>query len=586
LSANLAASPTVNIAAALTDRAREHPYATAVACPAGRDAYGRTAYVSWSFRQLDRESDSLARGLTGLGIGRGVRTALMVKPSLEFFALTFALFKAGAVPVLIDPGMGVKNLGRCLEEAAPEAFLGIPRAQLARRVLGWARKTLRVAVTVDGSRGGFLVGWAPPTIRGDRPKMVGSAHPTKKIRGLRLSDVENAGLSEEPFPIAPTRADELAAILFTSGSTGPPKGAEYTHGIFAAQVAMLRDLYGIESGEIDLCTFPLFALFAPALGMTSIIPEMDATRPARVDPVKILGPIEAFGVTNLFGSPALLRRVGEFGALRGVKLPSLRRVVSAGAPVPAAVLERFDTMLEPGVQVFTPYGATESLPVASIGSDEILTETRHATDRGAGVCVGRPVPGMRVEVIRITDEPISEWSDDLAVPDGEIGEIVVSGPVVTLAYFHRDEATRLAKIAGPGGSVRHRMGDLGYRDERGRLWFCGRKAHRVQTGQGTLFTIPCEAVFNAHPEVARTALVGVGPPGSARPVICVEPKNWPISRADRDRIVRELQERAARHDHTRPIETFLFHRSFPVDIRHNAKIFREKLADWAARRVR
>jgi acyl-CoA synthetase (AMP-forming)/AMP-acid ligase II len=196
---------------------------------------------------------------------------------------------------------------------------------------------------------------------------------------------------------------------------------------------------------------------------------------------------------------------------------------------------------------------------------------------------------MRVEIIRISDDPIPAWSDDLVVPDGTIGEIVVQGPVVTREYFRRPEATAPAKIADPArgqGGFRHRMGDLGYRDPQGRIWFCGRKAHRVVTAGGTLYTIPCEAVFNTHPAVARSALVGVGPPGRMRPVLCVEPRTWPRAKADRDRIRRELLDLGATHAHTRPIRDVLFHRSFPVDIRHNAKIFREKLAAWAARTLR
>ena len=567
----------VNIAAALSAEAKARPDALAVACPAWRIPFGRTRYVRRTFGELNRWSDVLARGLSAVGIGRGVRTALMVKPGLEFFGLTFALFKAGAVPVLIDPGMGVRNLGRCLAEAAPTAFIGVPRAQTARALLGWARPTLRISVTVaNGSRWGSAAG---PT---SRP--VGG-----KLLKRTLGDLELAGASHDPFPITPTVANETAAILFTSGSTGPPKGAVYTHGIFASQVAMLRDLYQIVPGEVDLCTFPLFALFAPALGMTSIVPRMDASRPARADPRKIIGAIREFGATNLFGSPALLKRVGEYGADRNVTLPSLKRVVSAGAPVPARVLERIATMLAPGVQIFTPYGATESLPIASIGSAEILGETRQETDRGAGVCVGRAAAGMRIEVIGISDEPITDWSDDLRSAVGAVGEIVVHGPVVTQEYFGRPEATRAAKIRAPEGCsppLMHRMGDLGSLDEKGRLWFHGRKAHRVITGEETLFTIPCEAVFNTHPEVARTALVGIGPAGSARPVLCVEPRGWLLSNARRARMIRELKALGAEFRHTRTIQTFVFRRAFPVDSRHNAKIFREKLADWAARRVR
>ncbi len=577
MSATAADAGVVNIASALSDVARVRPFAPAVICPAGRDRQGRSTFVQRTFRQLDHDSDILARGLTQVGVGRGVRATLMVKPGLDFFALTFALFKAGAVPVLIDPGMGVRNLGRCLAEAAPSAFIGIPQAQLARIVLGWAKATLRISVTVTpGARWAAVDGPPAGPIEG-------------KLLKLEMGDLEWAGASDEPFPCTDTRPDETAAILFTSGSTGPPKGAVYTHGIFAAQVEALRSLYAIEPGEVDLCTFPLFALFAPALGMTSVVPEMDATRPAHVDPVKIIHAIETFGATNLFGSPALLKRVGGFGAARGVKLSSLRRVVSAGAPVPARVLESFATMLAPGTQIFTPYGATESLPIASIGSDEILGETRHATDQGAGVCVGKPVPGMCVEVIHISDEPIERWSDDLRAGEGEIGEFVVHGPVVTQSYFQRPEADRLAKIDASEGSApprMHRTGDLGYRDATGRLWFCGRKAHRVVTARGTLFTIPCEAVFNTHPDVNRTALVGVGPAGASRPVLCVEPTRWPLSRDERARIANDLRSTAGKFPHTSSIDTFLFHKAFPVDIRHNAKIFREKLAVWAARRVR
>ena len=255
--------------------------------------------------------------------------------------------------------------------------------------------------------------------------------------------------------------------------------------------------------------------------MTCVVPEMNFTRPGRVDPKKIIEAVRDFGVTNLFGSPALIRRVGNYGQEQGIKLPSLKRVISAGAPVPASVLATFATMLAPGVEVFTPYGATESLPVASIGSSTILGETRAATESGAGVCVGSPVEGMEAAIIWIDDRPIAEWSDSLRVPQGTIGEIAVRGPVVTRSYFARPEATALAKIAD-GDEIWHRMGDLGYLDDQGRIWFCGRKAHRVVTPNATLFTIPVEGVFNTHPAVLRTALVGVGEPGRARPVVCVE----------------------------------------------------------------
>jgi olefin beta-lactone synthetase len=539
----------VNIAAHLPEMARRQPDTAAIIFP----KQGRRM----TFSELDRLSDRIARGLIGAGICRGVRTVLMVTPSPEFFALTFALFKVGAVPVLIDPGLGLKNLRQCLEEAEPLAFIGIPKAHLARMLLGWGKKSLRILITV-----GPRLFWG----------------------GATLAELIEKGGPDVPFTLARTQHDDVAAILFTSGSTGVPKGAVYSHGNFAAQVEALRQVYDIRPGEIDLPTFPLFALFAPALGMTSVIPQMDFTRPGSVNPSNIINAIHNYGVTTMFGSPALINRVGRYGVEHGVKLPTLRRVISAGAPVPAAVLERFTSLLEPGVQVFTPYGATEALPVCSIGSDEILGTTRAITDAGGGVCIGRPVDGIRLEIIEISDEPVYSWDSSLRVPTGKIGEIIVQGAQVTRGYYNRPDSDHLSKIGDPEtGSFFHRMGDLGGRDEDGRVWFCGRKSHRLETAAGRLFTIPCEAVFNTHPLVFRTALVGVGAPGDQKPVLCVELEKG--VKVDREAVRAELLVIARDHIHTHAIETILFHPGFPVDIRHNAKIFREKLALWAARRL-
>jgi len=546
-----------SIASYLPRMAARQPHALAIVHPDGRDAQGVARYTHYTYAQLDSQSDLIARGLQALGVGPGVRTVLMLRPSLEFFALTFGLLKAGAVPVMVDPGIGLASLKTCLGEAEPEAFIGSPLAHAARVVLGWGRSTIKTRITVG--RRWF---WG----------------------GRTLAQVKAIGRSRPSQPIPPVGERDVAAIVFTSGSTGIPKGVVYDHGNFASQVEMIRDLYDIRPGEIDLPTFPLFALFDPALGMTTIVPDMDPTRPAQVDPRKIIEAIEDFGVTNMFGSPALLETVGRYGAQHGVKLSSLKRVISAGAPVSAAVMERFLGLLEADAKIVTPYGATESMPVASISSDEVLGETRKQTDQGNGICVGRPVAPMRISVIRIDDDPIKVWDDALCVASGEIGEIVVKGPPVTRTYFRRERATELAKIRdAEGEGFSHRMGDLGHLDEQGRLWFCGRKSQRVVTSSRTLFTIPCEAVFNTHPGVYRSALVGARVNGETRPVLCVElEKGVKPDRA----LTRELLALGAEHDHTRDINTVLYHDGFPVDIRHNAKIGREKLAVWAARRLR
>jgi olefin beta-lactone synthetase len=563
----------VNVASHLARMAAEFPDRPAVHVPLGPvNPAGDTPHRTLTFRELNADADAVARGLQSIGIDRGTRVALMVPPGVDFFALTFALFKLAAVPVMIDPGMGIKNLGKCLGEAEPEAFVGIAKAHLARRLFGWAKRSIRVTVNV-GKRRFFC---------------------TRSIEEFRQGGPPSP---RAVFPNPPSaRADhpnDLAAVLFTSGSTGIAKGAEYTHGIFAAQVEMLKATYGIQPGEVDLCTFPLFALFGPALGMTCVVPDMDASRPATLDPHKAISQMRQFGVTNLFGSPAVIRRLSEVGreptadALAvGSRLTTIKRVISAGAPATIPVIERFTQLLPPGVQVFTPYGATEALPVANIGSDEILRETRHLTEQGKGVCVGRPVAGVTVHVIRISDDPIPEWSDTLCVPPGMVGEFVVRGPVVTKRYFRRDAATRLAKITDRNtGEVLHRMGDVGYIDDVGRMWFCGRKSHRVETPHGTLFTDMVEPVFNTLlMATPRSALVGVARNGVTHSVLCYEPGS--MAKMGQD-AVPLFRKRAAEFDHTRRIETFLMYGwlSFPVDVRHNSKIFREKLAVWADKKL-
>lgn len=542
-----------NIASTLAEMAERQPDADALLWNPRRGSDGTLAYTHTTFRELNERSDLLARGLFGTAVTRGTRVAICVRPGLDLFAITFALFKLNAVPVLIDPGIGLRNFGKCLAQARPSHFIGVPLAHAARRLLGWAKSSIRMNIS------------------------------TGAFGGMPLARIEALGRRAGEYPCEPDRSN-AAAILFTSGSTGPAKGVLYTHENFLAQIDALKETYHIQPGEIDLATFPLFALFGPALGMTTVLPDMDFTRPGFVDPRNIIDPIRQLGITNMFGSPALIDRVSRYGEQHAIKLPSLQRAISAGAPASPRVLERFAKMLSPAAQVFTPYGATESLPVSSIGSHEILNDTRSMTDAGKGVCIGEPVGNLRVRIIRITDEPIAEWFDDLELPAEEIGEIVVQGPVVTTEYFERPDATTLAKIADPATRFfYHRMGDVGYIDARGRLWFCGRKSQRVRTATGDLFSTPFEGVFNAHPSVARSALVGVNTGDDTRPVICIEPT--PENTLPPSQFARELHTLARQHEHTRIIKDFLFHPRFPVDIRHNAKINREQLALWAQRKL-
>lgn len=543
-------STVCNIASILPQMAAQRGRQVAMVCPGAFGDYS----LKLTYLELENRSNAIAHGLKGIGIQRGHRVVVMVRPTPEFFLLMFALFKLGAVPVMVDPGIERAALKQCLDEAEPQAFIGIPLAHFGRFVYGWAQSA-KIAVTV-----GTRWFWG----------------------GHRLKTIERDGTIRGPM-MTPTQPDEVAAILFTSGSTGVPKGVVYRHRHFMAQVDLLRRAMKIKPGGVNLPTFPPFALFDPALGLTSVIPDMDPTRPAQANPDKLIDAMAKFGVDQLFGSPALVRVLAEHGEA----LPELKKVMSAGAPVPPDVVGKMSALMEDG-ELFTPYGATECLPVSVIEGRE-LQRTRAATENGAGTCVGRPVEPNVVRIIRISDQPIPYWAKSWELPVGSVGEITVAGPTATDEYFRRGEATRLAKIrervAGDEERVVHRMGDLGYLDAEGRLWFCGRKSHRVESPGGLLTTEQVEPIFNTHPEVRRTALVGLGQRGLQTPVLCVELKRHTEAERVRERIKYELAELANRTAQTQRVRTFLFHPGFPVDIRHNAKIGREKLTLWAAKQL-
>jgi acyl-CoA synthetase (AMP-forming)/AMP-acid ligase II len=539
-----------NIAQTLLDSATNYPDRPGLICRTG------STFRSWTFKEMNNTADWFAFRLSERGIKRGDRVILMVKPSLEFITLTFALFKMGAVIILIDPGMGYKNLLRCIGQIKPQAFVGIAKAHLFKLIFPHPFKTVRISVCIGSS-------WA----------LFG--------RSLSAQKAEKTSSYGTSFPTAEMQTDELAAILFTTGSTGPPKGVRYEHSIFQAQLKLIRDYYRIGPNDIDQPAFPLFALFSAGLGACSVIPDMDPARPSQVNPAKFVATINANRVTYSFGSPAIWNVVSSYCVEQKITLPSVKKILMAGAPVSGELLARTVSILSNDAEIHTPYGATESLPVASITAREILADTWEKTRKGKGVCVGKPLPSIAINIIKTSDQPISKWDDSLLLPAFETGEIVVKGSVVTRAYENNDRENQLAKIADHD-EFWHRMGDLGYFDDSGRLWFCGRKGHRVITGASTMYTICCEALFNEHPAVFRSALVGVGPEKNQVPVLIVElHKNT----GQDEKLVAELQQIALHNEITHSIKHFLVHHDFPVDIRHNAKIFREKLAEWAAEKL-
>ena len=553
-STSMTSSTKLNMSDALQKGAAEFPDRDAVVFRRGQD-WRHTTYG-----ELEARVQNLSAGLRALGVEKGQRCAVFIHPTDDLLVTVYALFRLGAVPVVADPGMGRQRLLDALGHIRPEVFIGVPKAHAARKFFPASFRHLKLSVTV-----GRRLFWG----------------------GKTLTQVENLGTKQNEAVVSDTIASDTAAILFTSGSTGAPKGVVYSHGMFQAQVDALSDLYQFEPGEINLAGLPLFALFDVAFGMTSVFPPLDPSRPGDCDPEEIYKTIDELGITTAFGSPAIWRRVVPWCVDQGYKMGKLRRVLVAGAPVPIDLIGQFHIALDIHADVFTPYGATEALPLTSIAGRDVVPNLVQRVNTGEGTCVGLPVPMQTVVLIPITDDAIATWSPDLILAQGEIGEVCVKGPSVTAEYFDKPEATQQAKIADPEGGFWHRMGDAGRFDDEGRLWFHGRLAQRLRTSAGNRFPVAVENVFNTHEYALRTALVGVGEPGAEKAVLVVEPLpgKMPKSKVMREGFAMQLKTIGKRYPITEDIETFLFHESFPVDVRHNAKIHRDELKLWATEQL-
>lgn len=533
----------MNIADRFTEIARIHYDKIALKYP--RRAGNNYRYDAVTFGKLESLAGRYANGLARIGFRRGIKTLLFIRPSLKFPALVFALFKIGVIPLLIDPGMGRKNLLAAIEEVAPEGVIAEPEVHLLRILFSKSFKTVKFKVTTRG------------------PK-IGNCFPLSALKHSK-ADFENAQL--EP--------DETAAILFTSGGTGRPKGVVYTHRIYYEQTRLLQELFSLNENEIDLPCFPLFSLFTLCMGMTSCIPDMNPSQPAKADPKQLLRNITDNKVTFMAGSPAIWEALGSYCIKNNITLPSVKYLVMFGAPVRNELHKKFSKILPNGT-TYTPYGATESLPVANISGKIILEQTAALTEKGKGTCVGEPVSGVKVAIMEITDRVVDHIKQARILGLHQIGEIIVKGDIVTAGYYQSPQETAQAKITDDV-SFWHRMGDLGYIDDSGRIWFCGRKAHRVETPSGLLCSVMCEAIFNAHYGVRRSALVGIGEKGKQSPAIVIE-RNSAGRKLDKRILGKELLDLAGKNSLTAPIKSVHFCDSFPVDVRHNIKIDRLKLA--------
>ncbi|WP_211349436.1 alpha/beta fold hydrolase [Micromonospora pisi] len=499
----------------------------------------RGRQVSWSL--LWRRIQEIAAGLSASGVRRGDRVALLVPPGADLTAAVYACLRIGAVIVVADPGLGLAGMNRALRSAAPAHLIAVDRGLALARALRW-----------PGRRFG--------------------AGPGAAVLGaLTLGRLARLGAGNQDLPAAPDPDDD-AAVLFTSGSTGPAKGAVYTHRQLAAMRDALAEL-GLGADARIVAAFAPFALFGPALGAASAIPDMKATAPRTLTASALAEATAAVDASAVFASPAALRNVVETGdtldARQRTALEGVTLLLSAGAPVPTALLTRAQALM-PKAQPHTPYGMTEVLPVTDITLDGIVD-----TGPGDGVCVGRPLPGVQVAIAALdTTGTPAEQSDPAPGPTGEI--------MVRAAHAKdRYDALWLTERASSRNPGWHRTGDVGYLDPDGQLWVQGRLAHVIVTSDGVLTPVGIEQRVESLPQVVRAAVVGVGPRGLAQVVVIVETLP-PVRRAGL--ASRELAD-AVRAVAAPPVAAVFVVPSMPTDIRHNSKIDRTRLSRWAERVV-
>ena len=561
----------INISDLFRAVASQYPQKPALVIPQTRGL--SPSDLSITFNDLAKDIDRLVSGLSSLGIGIDSRVILFIPPSFEFPAVTFALFRLGAIPIFIDPGMGINNLISAAISAHPTAVIAVPKAfaYLPFKRLLWKNFKIKISIGMTPVPG------------------VMTLNQVRNLQNPSQVSLGHGRLATARFATVADENDKLAAILFTSGGTGPAKGVPYTHKIFIAQTFLLRDMFSLTANDKDFPCFPLFSLFTLSLGLTVIVPDLDPSRPATANPVTILRQILRHQPNFASGSPSIWEKVADYALSNQLTLPSIKALAMFGAPVSNDIHYKFKRILCNG-STYTPYGATEFLPLSNISGTEIIKYTAELTSKGRGTCVGFPVPGIEVKIINISDQPIERLADTTQLEVNMIGEIIATGPVITRSYDGLPAQTALAKIH-QRDILWHRMGDLGYLDVQGRLWFCGRKSHTVKFNHNNeeviLFSDCCEAIFNQHEEVKKCALIALATSTDGKksitPAIVIERIDRKILKGrDRIRFERELLALGMANPHTRMIHTFFYCNKFPVDIRHNIKIDRLLLAKMAS----
>ena len=510
----------------------------------------RLKYNMLSYQELKERCLQYQRGLLSLGLTPGKKIIMLVTPGHDFLAFSYAIIASGAVPVFIDPGIGTEKLCECIRNSGAEGAILSSKAQL----LYFVKRKLFKHMSILVNASPFAVG-------------VG----TNLDFFLNFSAAETTPADRAP--------DSPAMVAFTSGATGTPKGAVFSHQTLASQLQIFKEHFKLRVGSKDLPLLPIFSLYSCALGAGVVYYPTPSGRPLDLDPEQICKAVNDLQIESSFGSPTLWAKIAGFMQVHAIEINSLKKIFIAGTSVAKSLITTLNNVI-PSAQIFTPYGATEALPVTLASQSEITSLSFRAANGMEGIAVGKPLNQVEARVIRIVHGNINSEEQIQDLPAGEIGEIIVKGNNISTTYLNNQNADEANKIKTASGEVWHRIGDACYRDQENNIYYCGRVAHSVENCTKTLFSEPVELIFNRLDKVKRSALIRYN--GKAAIAIEPEPKFFPANEQDYNIFLEELKELASQTLYTKDLQDFFFFKLFPVDARHNAKIFRDQLGELAS----
>jgi acyl-CoA synthetase (AMP-forming)/AMP-acid ligase II len=474
-----------------------------------------------TFFELERQVKHTANYFLKKGIQRGDRILVFVPMCIDLYRIVLALFKIGAAAVFLDEWVSKKRMEECCKVAQCKAFIGIPKARLLSLFSSELRKI---------------------------PIHLG----TKYISGIK-NNLRKASV----------QSGETALITFTTGSTGIPKAANRTHGFLREQFKVLVEKINPQPGEVSIPALPVVLLINLGAGCTSLITDFKAGKPELMDANKILNQINFYKVRTIVASPFFIKELAKRAIIETIKLPTLKKVFTGGAPVFPSEAKIYKQAF-PVTDIEIVYGSTEAEPISSINVETLIEE--HSLTNGLNV--GKPDRNAQVKIIQLYDGNI-ECADEIAfqklvLPEGVIGEIVVSGPHVLDAYFNNETALKRNKIFVES-QCWHRTGDSGFTVD-GNLFLTGRCNALILWDNKIISPFLYEGYFQTIPGIEMGTLLKKE--NGIIAVIETTPK------ANKKEILARFKNLK---DSLVPFATIEWISKMPSDPRHHSKIDYEKL---------